>query len=65
MAMVRVQLIPRDTIALVDLEAEVGKLPEDLLVDVQPEGQWGEIEADPSIVGGILRDGVAWKRCPT
>ena len=59
----RIRLIPRDTLALIDCEAETGKLPEDLIVTVPPEGQWGEMESDPSVVGGILRDGVGWKRC--
>jgi hypothetical protein len=61
----RVRLIPRDAHYLAELQATVPDLPGDLIVDVQPDGQWGEMEADISVVGGILRDGVAWKRCPT
>jgi hypothetical protein len=59
---VRIRLLPKDAVALAECEAEVGKLPEDLIVAVQPERQWAEIEASPFVVGGILRDGVAWVR---
>jgi len=58
-----VRLIVRDALALSALEAEVGPVPKDLTVEMTTLGTvWDYWALHPEIVGGILRDGIAWKR---